>query len=54
MNGDIRISEDGKVEVYIEGEWRRHDPYEVIERLERENIELKSEIHTLKAMMRIK
>ena len=45
---------EGKVEVYIEGEWFRHDPYVVIERLERENIELRAEIHTLKAMMRIK
>ena len=54
MSGDIRISDDGGVEVYSDGEWIKYDPYETIERLEKENIELKAEIHTLKAMMRIK
>lgn len=51
-NGDIRLTNDNTLEMYIDGVWKEADPYIKIQSLERENIELKAEISTLKAMMR--
>lgn len=51
-NGDIRLTNDNTLEIYVDGVWKEADPYIRIQSLERENIELKAEISTLKAMMR--